>query len=129
MTLFPAVFAQFKPRLLNRQLHFLGRSVLSKEDHKRIVRQWVNRDGLLSHIKPFNIDRSQAYLNVLLLVTHLARLTGEVAEKICIDELENPYFWTKQKRPHPAPKIDIIISDLANAISKIMYPPQPIKSL
>lgn len=96
--------------------------MLSKVSHHMasdlIVRQWVNRDGLLSHIKPFNPDRHQAQLNILLSITHFSRLVGEVAEKLCIDKLEVPYFWTKQKNRIPSPAINIVVSEIADKIAR-----------
>lgn len=98
--------------------------MLSKVSHHAssdlFVRQWVNRDGLLSHIKPFNPNRHQAQLNILLMITHFARLVGEVAEKPCIDKLEVPYFWTKQKNRIPSPAINTIVCEIAEKIGEKM---------
>ncbi|MEX0961860.1 MAG: hypothetical protein WDZ28_03275 [Simkaniaceae bacterium] len=94
--------------------------MLSKVSHHMdsdlIVRQWINRDGLLSHIKPFNPNRYQAQLNILLSVTHFSRLVGEVAEKLCVEKLEVPYFWTKQKNRNPSPPINAVVSEIADKI-------------
>jgi hypothetical protein len=106
--------------------HTLGDlyGMLSKISHHTssdlFVRQWVNREGLLSHIKPFNPHRHQAQLNMLLMITHFARLVGEVAEKPCIDELEVPYFWTKQKNRIPSPPINTIVYEIAEKIGEKM---------
>lgn len=98
--------------------------MLSKVSHHTssdlFTRQWVNREGLLSHIKPFNPHRHQAQLNMLLMITHFARLVGEVAEKPCIDELEVPYFWTKQKNRIPSPPINTIVCEIAEKIGEKM---------
>ncbi len=98
--------------------------MLSKVSHHTssdlFVRQWVNRDGLLSHIKPFNPNRHQAQLNMLLMVTHFARLVGEVAEKPCIDKLKVPYFWTKDKNRIPSPPINTIVCEISEEIGQKM---------
>jgi hypothetical protein len=54
------------------------------------------------------------------MVTHFARLAGEVAEKFCVDALEAPYFWTKQKNPIPSPAINVIVSEIAEKIAEKM---------
>ncbi len=82
------------------------------------VRQWTNKDGLVSHIKPFAPNRYQTQLNILLWTTLFARLIGEVAEKSHIDALEAPYFWTKQKIRNPSLPINIIVSEIAEKIEK-----------
>lgn len=98
--------------------------MLSKISHHMLselfVRQWINRDGLLSHIKPFNPNRHQTQLNILLMITHFARLSGEVAEKPHIDALEVPYFWTKQKTRILSPPINITVSEITEKIGKEM---------
>jgi len=97
--------------------------MLSKVSHHKLsdlfVRQWINRDGLISHIKPFDPNRCQAQLNILLMITHFARLIGEVAEKPHIDALDLPYFWTKQKT-HLSPPISITVTEIAEKIRKEM---------
>lgn len=110
--------------------HYSGHEIgklygfLSKVSHhsmqELVVRQWVNRDGLLSHLKPFNPERMQAQLNVLSLVTHLARIIGEVAEKVCLDELQDPYFWNSSGGKKQDPPIDAIVFEISEKISKIM---------
>ena len=59
---------------------------LSKISHHMeqglIVRQWINRDGLMAHIKPYDPNRRQAQLNALLTIMHFARLAGEIAEEL-----------------------------------------------
>lgn len=98
--------------------------MLSKVSHHMssdlFVRQWINRDGLISHIKPFNPNRHQTQLNMLLMVTHFARLIGEVAEKPHIDVLRVPYFWTKDNNRILSPPINIIVSEIAETIGKKM---------
>jgi len=98
--------------------------MLSKTSHHMtpglFARQWVNRDGLMSHIKPFDPNRSLAQLDILLMVTHFARLVGEVAEKFCVDELEVPYFWTKKKNRVPSPPINITVCEIAEKIAEKM---------
>ncbi|ADI38031.1 hypothetical protein wcw_0663 [Waddlia chondrophila WSU 86-1044] len=106
--------------------HEIGQlyGILSKISHhsmqELIVRQWVNRDGLLSHLKPFNPERSQATLNILLLVIHLSRIAGEVVEKICIKELDKPYFWESPQTKRKNPPIDTLIHNLCEKISVLM---------
>ena len=98
--------------------------LLSKLSHHKmqelVVRQWVNRDGLLSHLKPFDPNRKQAKLNALLMVTHLVRLAGEVAESLCFNELDQSYFWVDpitQKKNLP---VDEIIGEIATSIATLM---------
>lgn len=97
---------------------------LSKFSHhtmqELIVRQWVNRDGLLSHLKPFDPNRKQAKLNVLLMITHLVRLTGEIAEGLCFSELEQSYFWIDQITRKKNLPIDDIISEITTKIVTFM---------
>lgn len=106
--------------------HALGDlyGMLSKISHHTsadlFVRQWINRNGLLSHIKPFDPNRHQGQLNILLMITHFARLVGEVAEKLCIDKLEIPYFWTKEKNRITSPSINTIICEIAEKIGEKM---------
>lgn len=99
---------------------------LSKISHHMeqglIVRQWINRDGLMAHIKPYDPNRRQTQLNALLTITHFARLAGEIAEELCLDELETPYFWTKEKERHPSPAINIVVSEIAEKIDGMMCP-------
>lgn len=108
--------------------HELGHTYgwLSKISHHMeqglIVRQWINRDGLMAHIKPYDSNRRQAQLNALLTIMHFARLTGEIAEELCLDELETPYFWTKAKKRHPSPAINKFVSEVAEKIDRMMYP-------
>lgn len=98
--------------------------MLSKVSHHMssdlFVRQWINRDGLISHIKPFDPNRHQTQLNILLMITHFARLVGEVSEKPHIDALTVPYFWTKDKNRIPSPPINITVSEIAEKIGKKM---------
>ena len=98
--------------------------MLSKVSHHMssdlFVRQWINRDGLISHIKPFDPNRHQTQLNILLMITHFARLIGEVAEKPHIDALEISYFWTKDKNRILSPPINITVSEIADKIGKKM---------
>jgi hypothetical protein len=109
--------------------HEFGRiyGLLSKISHHMepglIVRQWINRDGLIAHIKPYDPNRHQEQLNALLMIMLLAGLTGETAEELCLDELETPYFWTKGKERHPSPAIKKVISEVAEKIDRIMPPP------
>ena len=98
--------------------------MLSKLSHhtmqELIARQWVNRDGLLSHLKPFDPNQKQAKLNALLLVIHLVRLAGEIAENLCFNELDQSYFWVDpitQKKNLP---VDEIISEIATRIATLM---------
>ena len=99
---------------------------LSKISHHMeqglIVRQWINQDGLMAHIKPYDPNRRQAQLNALLTIMHFARLAGEIAEGLCLDELETPYFWTKEKERHPSPAINIVVSEVAEKIDRMMHP-------
>ena len=76
----------------------------------------------MAHIKPYDPNRRQAQLNALLTIIHFVRLTGEIAEELCLDELETPYFWTKEKKRHPSPAINIIVSEIAEKIDGMMYP-------
>lgn len=98
--------------------------MLSKLSHHKmkelVVRQWVNREGLLSHLKPFDPSRKQAKLNVLLMVTHLVRLTGEVAESLCFNELDQSYFWIDQATQKKNLPIDEIIGGIATRIATLM---------
>lgn len=95
---------------------------LSKISHHKsdalFVRQWINRHGLLSHIKPFDPNHCQQQLEVLQMIIHFARLAGEVAEQLSIDKLEVPYFWTKQKNRNPYPEINITISEVTEKIAE-----------
>ena len=54
------------------------------------------------------------------MITHFARLAGEVAEKPHIGELEAPYFWTKQKDRNLSSPITITISQITQKIEKEM---------
>ena len=98
--------------------------MLSKVSHHMssdlFVRQWINRDGLISHIKPFDPNRHQTQLNILLMVTHFARLIGEVTEKPHINALKVPYFWTKDKNRILSPPINITVSEIAEKIGEKM---------
>lgn len=98
--------------------------MLSKVSHHMspdlFVRQWINRDGLISHIKPFDPNRHQTQLNILLMITHFARLIVEVSEKPHIDALTVPYFWAKDKNRILSPPINIIVSEIAEKIGKKM---------
>lgn len=98
--------------------------MLSKISHHQqpglIVRQWINRDGLMSHIKPYDPNRNKGQLNILLLLLHFSRLIGEVAEKPHIDVLEAPYFWTKEKTRNEYPPINIVMTEVADKIKKEM---------
>lgn len=95
---------------------------LSKISHHKsdglFVRQWINQHGLLSHVKPFDPNQCQPQLEMLLMIIHFARLAGEVAEKLCIDKLEAPYFWTKQKNRNPSPEINITMCEIAEKIAE-----------
>lgn len=108
--------------------HELGHTYgwLSKISHHKeqglIVRQWINRDGLMAHIKSYDPNRRQAQLNALLTIMHFTRLAGEIAEELCLDELETPYFWTKEKERHPSPAINIVVSEIAEKINGMMHP-------
>ena len=111
-----------KDKYPTHELHKIY-GLLSKLSHhtmqELVVRQWVNRDGLLSHLKPFDPNRKQAKLNVLLMVTHLVRLAGEVAESLCFNELDQSYFWVDpitQKKTLP---LDEIISKIATRIAPL----------
>lgn len=93
---------------------------LSKWSHHSmeglVFRQWVNRDGLLSHLKPFDLGRKQHLLDALLIIVHLARLAGEEAESLCFNELDRSYFWINQTTPNRSTPIDAIITEIANRI-------------
>ena len=78
---------------------------LSKTSHHMIpglwTRQWVDQELTISHLKPFDFNLCQEQLDILGMIIHFAGLVGEVAEKLCIEELKTPYFWTKQKNRRP----------------------------
>lgn len=107
--------------------HELGHTYgwLSKISHHKeqslLARQWINRNGLMAHIKPYDPKRRNAQLNALLTTMHFARLAGEVAEKLCLDELVNFYFWTKEKERHTSPEINILVSDVAEKIGRMLH--------
>ncbi len=46
----------------------------------------------------------------------MASLAGDVAEKLCVDELAKPYFWTKEKERNPS--IPVVVTIL-EALEKI----------
>jgi hypothetical protein len=108
--------------------HGLGHTYgwLSDISHHKVqwlmVRQWINREGLVAHIKPYDPNRRQPLLNAILTIMHLARFTGEIAEELCLDELEILYFWTKGKERHPSPAINIVMSEIAEKIHGMMRP-------
>lgn len=112
-----------KDKYPSHELHIVY-GMLSKLSHHKmkelVVRQWVNREGLLSHLKPFDPSRKQAKLNVLLLVTHLVRLTGEVAESLCFNELDQSYFWVDQITQKKNLPVDEIIREIATRIAILM---------
>jgi hypothetical protein len=103
--------------------HEIGRTYgrLSKISHHMIpsyiVRQWVNPEGLISHLKPFDFNLCQIQLDMLTMIIHFAGLVGEVAEKFCVDELKTPYFWTKQKNRLHSP-INTVICEVLKKIGE-----------
>lgn len=96
---------------------------LSKTSHHMIpgliTRQWVDRDLVISHLKPFDFNLCQEQLDILTMVIHFAGLIGEVAEKFCVDELRVPYFWTKQKNRRSTP-INTVICEVLDKIADKM---------
>lgn len=54
------------------------------------------------------------------MTTHFGRLIGEVAEKLHIDALEVPCFWTKQKTQILSPPVNITVSEITEKIGKEM---------
>lgn len=96
---------------------------LSKTSHHMIpgfsTRQWVDQDRALSHLKPFDYNFCQVQLDIMTMVIHFACLIGVVAEKFCVDELEIPYFWTKQGKRRLRP-INTTISKVLTEIGEKM---------
>ena len=92
-------------------------SEISHHSKKELaVRQWVNREGQLSHLKPFNSNHVYGHLNILSLIIQLARIIGEVSEDVCIKELPSPYFWSA---PKIKKKIPLSILSLQNSVKKL----------
>lgn len=85
---------------------FLGNlyGELSKISHHNgkhlLARQTVSiKNGceLYSHLKPIDPNRLYGQINHLLMINHLFLSIAELAEEICINNLETPYFLTKSK--------------------------------
>lgn len=98
--------------------------ILSKFSHHSredlVVRQWINRDGLISHLKPFDPKRIQGKLNALMMIMHLARMAGEEAESLCFDELDQSYFWFNQKTRKTNIPLDEILVRVADKVESLM---------
>lgn len=95
---------------------------LSKTSHHKeqglFTRQWTNPRGIISHIKPFNPNLGNTQGDILFRIMLFARIVGEVAEKLCIDELEAPYFWTKEKELRPSPPINITVFEVGEILEE-----------
>lgn len=92
---------KFKP-----SYNTLGRlyGELSKISHQSrfdlIARQIIERPNttaIFSHIKPINQSNFKSQTNFLLLIILILRSIAELAEEICINNLEQPYFWKKNE--------------------------------
>lgn len=110
----------------NYPTHELHRTYgwLSKISHHRmvelIIRQWVDREQRLSHLKPFDPGQTQAKLDALLIIIHLVRLAGEEAESLCFNALHQSYFWIDKMHRNRDTPADRIITNITAIVENLM---------
>lgn len=96
---------------------------LSKISHhvlpELIARQMVTKEGLISHLKPFNSDKLDIQSNPILFIIDFLRSIGELAEELCLEFLPKPYFWIKPSTRNLATTSDRIILKLIQRAEQI----------
>ena len=79
------------------QLYGYLSNISHHKDPNLLGRQIVSITGgdtFFSHLKPIDPKRLTLQVVSLLSILHLLRGGAELAEEICLDILEKPYFWT-----------------------------------